>query len=205
MMMEKLAILLILVMLFILIIIVGLLSVLVYKLLKAPADRVQVTGGVEADNQAHPDSTRPPYHPEILERMKGLQGVKNSRSDLFCPNHANEPGEVMCAICDQLFCKSCIRPFKTLHFCKEHLPLLMRYEWDEVLTLKTSTQSPDEGVRLFDVKKELFQKEDIPTYVETHYKINVDQDHIETYLVLFSVKDKKSDLQDRLRSFLANF
>jgi hypothetical protein len=101
----------------------------------------------------------------------------------------------MCAICDKIFCKACIKPFKSLHLCKEHLPLIMRYDWDEVVTIKTSTQDPEQGVRLYDVKKEIFEEDDIPTYVETHYKINVDQDYIETYLVLFA----QLELIDRVR------
>jgi len=75
----------------------------------------------------------------------------------------------------------------------------MRHDWDEVLTLKTSTTDPEEGVRLYDVKKELFEKEDIPTYIETHYKINVDQDYIETYLVLFAIKEKTEELKDKFK------
>lgn len=200
--MENIAILLIVVMLFILIIIVGLLSVLVYRLLKQPQPGLTITRNEQSGDAPHPDISKSEFHPAILERLKDLEKVKTKRSDLFCPNHPEEPGEVMCAICDKIFCKSCIKPFKSLHFCKEHLPLIMRHDWDEILTLKTSTQHPEEGVRLFDVKKELFQKEDIPTYVETHYKINVDQDYIETYLVLFGMRERKEELQERLKSFI---
>lgn len=190
--MENTAILLIVITLFLLVIILGLLTALIYRMVKQNPDIIK------ADK--HPtENTRSEFHPAILDRMKDLEKVKPRRSDLFCPNHSDEPGEVMCAICDKLYCKSCIKPFKTLHFCKEHLPLIMRHDWDEVLTLKTSTTDPEEGVRLYDVKKELFEKEDIPTYIETHYKINVDQDYIETYLVLFAIKEKTEELKDKFK------
>ena len=196
--MENTAILLIVITLFLLVIIMGLLTALIYRLIKQNPNTIQ--------SQKPPVKTGPEYHPAILDRIKDLEKVKPRRSDLFCPNHTEEPGEVTCAICDKLFCKACIKPFKSLHFCKEHLPLVMRYDWDEVITLKTSTTNPEEGVRLYDVKKELFEKENIPTYIETHYKINVDQDYIETYLVLFSVKDKIQELKDKLNnmSFINN-
>lgn len=184
------ALILIIVTLFLLVIIVGLLSVLVFKLLnQKPVTSVQVK---ENSGEApHPDVSRAEFHPEILERMKQLEKVKaKKRADLFCPNHTEEPGEVSCAICDKIFCKACIKPFKSLHFCKEHLPLVMRHDWEEVLTIKTSTTDPENGVRLYDVKKEIFETKNIPTYIETHYKINVDQDFIETYLVLFSIKEE---------------
>ena len=190
--MENTAILLIVITLFLLVIILGLLTALIYRMVKQNPDIIK------ADKRPT-DIARSEFHPAILDRMKDLEHVKHRRSDLFCPNHSDEPGEVMCAICDKLYCKSCIKPFKTLHFCKEHLPLIMRHDWDEVFTLKTSTTDPEEGVRLYDVKKELFEKEDIPTYIETHYKINVDQDYIETYLVLFAIKEKTEELKDKFR------
>lgn len=196
--MENTAILLIVITLFLLVIIMGLLTALIYRLIKQNPNTTQ--------SQNPPLKTGSEYHPAIFERIKDLEKVKPRRSDLFCPNHTDEPGEVTCAICDKLFCKACIKPFKTLHFCKEHLPLVMRFDWDEVITLKTSTTDPEEGVRLYDVKKELFEKENIPTYIETHYKINVDQDYIETYLVLFSIKDKIQELKKKLSdmSFINN-
>lgn len=169
-----------------LVIILGVLAFLVYRLLKQNS---------ENKNSAQ-DPTK--YHPAILERMKEAEKLKPKRSDLFCPNHPDEPGEVMCAICDKIYCKACIRPFKSLHFCKEHIPLVMRHDWEEVLTLKTSTNDPEEGVRLYEAKKNLFENENIPTYIETHYKINVDHDYIETYLVLFAIKEQVEIVKPKL-------
>lgn len=190
--MEKAALILIAIMIFLLVIILGVMSFLIYKLLQQKTSN--------QNDAAVAPTTAPQYHPAILERMKELEKLKPKRSDLFCPNHPDEPGETMCAICDNLYCKSCIRPYKSLHFCKEHLPLIMRNEWEEVFTLKTSTHDPEEGVRLYDAKKRLFQEKDIPTYVETHYKINVDHDYIETYLVVFSIQQHTEIVNKNLNS-----
>lgn len=195
--MENTALILIGATLFLLVIILALLTALIYKLLKQQPPVInqsqQHTG-----EAPHPDVSRSEFHPEILERMKQMEKVKPKRADLFCPNHSEEPGEVMCAICDKLYCKACIKPFKTLHFCKEHLPLIMRHDWEEILTLKTSTTHPEEGVRLYDVKKDLFENQNITTYIETHYKINVDQDYIETYLVLFGIKEEAESIKKKI-------
>lgn len=196
--MENTALLLIIVTLFLLVILVGLLSVIVFKLM----NQKPITG-IPANQPAtgeapHPDVSKTEYHPEILKRIKDLEKLRPKKAHLFCPNHTEEPGEVTCAICERFFCKACIKPFKALHFCKEHIPLVMRHEWDEVLTIKTSTADPENGVRLYDVKKEIYEKADIPTYIETHYKINVDQDYIETYLVLYSIREKVQELKSKL-------
>lgn len=186
--MENTAIILIVITLFLLVIIVGLLSVLIYKVL-----------------MNRPEITKEPiseFHPAIMERMKQLKSLKPRSASLFCPNHPEEPGEVSCAICDKIFCKSCVKSFKTLHFCKEHHPLVMREEWDEILTLKTSTTDPEKGVILYEVKKELFERDDIPTFIETHYKINIDDDYIETYLVLFGIKNQVMNLKEKFQARL---
>lgn len=199
--MENTALILIIVTLFLLVIIVGLLTMLVFKIMKQGP--VVVTKQENDTGEApHPDVSRSEFHPAILERMKGLSKVSPRKSDLFCPIHPDEPGEVMCAVCDTLYCKACAKPFKSMHLCKEHLALVMRKDWVEVLTLKTSTTDPEKGVELFDIKKDLYQRSNIPTYIETHYKINVDQDYIETYLVLFSTLDDQDNLKEKLSQFL---
>ena len=185
--MEKWAYILIALSLFMLVIIIGLLSLLIYKLFKNQS--VPQSSNNHLSNPEDQSKANMEFHPAILERMNDMKKVKAKRMDLFCPNHTEEPGETICAICEQLFCKSCVKDFKSLHFCKEHLPLIMNFEWDEVFTLKTSTHDPEQGVRLYDIKKDLFEKEDLATYVETHYKINVDQDHIETYLVVYAQRE----------------
>ena len=187
--METTALILISIMIFLLIIILGVMSFLIYKLLQQK---------LPTQHSVAPSQTEPQYHPAILERMKEMERLKPKRSDLFCPNHPEEPGETMCAICDKLYCKACIRPYKSLHFCKEHLPLIMRNEWEEVFTLKTSTHDPEEGVRLYDAKKMLFEEKNVPTYIETHYKINVDQDYIETYLVVYAIPENVSLVREKL-------
>ncbi len=195
--MENTALILIAVALILLVLVIGLLAVLIFKIVKNQPP--PPPNNNSSDQQTpHPDISKSEFHPEILERMKDMQKVKPKRADLFCPHHTDEPGETVCAICDKMYCKACIKPFKAMHFCKEHLPLIMKYDWEEVLTLKTSTQDPERGVKLYEIKKEIFEKDDLPTYIETHYKINVDQDYIETYLVVYAQKENKEKLKEKI-------
>ncbi|MFL5786161.1 MAG: hypothetical protein ACJ76H_16195 [Bacteriovoracaceae bacterium] len=186
--MDNLTLTLILVTNFLLVLVLGAFGFLIYRLIKD-----------QKKNSAAPSEESPQanYHPAILERLKEAQKLKAKRADLFCPNHPDEPGEVMCGICDKLYCQNCIKPFKSLHFCREHLPLVMNYQWDEVMTVKTSTEDPEHGVRIYQTKKEIFEKEELPTYIETHYKINIDQDHIETYLVVFAMKEQLEKIRQK--------
>jgi hypothetical protein len=194
--MEKTTLILISLTLLFLVLIIGLLTFLIFKMFK------QNQNSMHLPHQAGPQLPSA-LHPGILERLKEVEKIKSNRSELFCPNHPEEPGEVMCGICDHLYCKACIKPFKSLYYCKEHLPLIMNNEWEEVLTLKTSTEDPERGVKLFDVKKQIFEQDREPTYIETHYKINVDQDYIETYLVLFAIKKDIARLKNKIHDLLS--
>ncbi len=189
--MENTALILIVLTNLLLVVVLGVFGFFIYRLI-----RDQKSGS----NSNTPVKTgdEPEYHPVILERLKEAKKLKAKRADLFCPNHPEEPGEVSCGICDKIFCHSCIKPFKTLHFCREHLPLVMNHQWEEVITVKTSTQDPEGGVRIYDIKKEIFEIEDLPSYVETHYKINVDQDIIETYLVVFAMKEQLETIRAKM-------
>lgn len=168
----------------ILVIVLGGFGFLIYKLLKDQKSVAPPAPPVQAPPTAPLDPTS--FHPEIVKRMQYLEGVKAKRAELACPNHPSEPGETVCAICDLHFCHACVKPFKSMYLCKEHFPMVMASEWGEVITVKASSADPEKGVKLYDLKKELFRDCDVPAYVETHYKINVDQDAIETYLVLFA-------------------
>jgi hypothetical protein len=185
--MDSLTLILVAITNFILAIILGLLCFFIYKFYRKGFN----SGASEAP-------VAPQYPPEIIDRIQDLKAIKKPRSELFCPNHPDEPGEATCAVCDHLYCRSCIRPFKSMQLCKEHFPLLMQHEWVEVITLKTSTQEPAEGVRLYEIKKSLLADSQLPTFVETHYKINVDNDYIETYLVLFCIEEQRSQVEERL-------
>ncbi len=168
--------------------IAALLGVLVYFIVRLVKE--------DRGRREEAQSKGPAYHPEVEGRINELKTLRPVSRDLFCPNHPDEPGEAQCAICDELYCKVCIRPFKSLHYCKEHLALIMRHDWVEILTLKTSTTDPEEGVRLYDRKKLVFREHGLPTYVETHYKIDVDSDHIETHLKLFAIDEQAPEIKE---------
>ncbi len=143
-----------------------------------------------------------PYHPEIQKRLDELSFTSPYKDDIFCPYHPQEPGEVQCGMCARFFCPKCVRPMKSIYFCKEHMALYLRSQWQEVLTLKTNSNDPEGGVRLYEQKQELFTTQQVPTYIETHYKIDVDGDYIETYLVLFAQEDQLTEVQKYFQEFI---
>lgn len=179
----------------VLLLVLGFLGFLIYKLLK---DRQTPT------TQAAPTTTtnKPEnsYHPEIQKRLDELKFSKVTTENIFCPYHPEEAGEVQCGICHKYFCARCVRPMKSIYFCKEHMALFLRSQWQEILTLKTSSEDPEAGVRLFEKKLEIFKDKQLPSYVETHYKIDVEGDYIETYLVVFAQEEQIEEMKKLLET-----
>lgn len=166
---------------------------LIYKLIK---DR-SIANTTEAENTPTPIAKiTTKLHPDIKKRIDELEFTNPVPEDLFCPYHPQEPGEVQCGMCARYFCSKCVRPMKSIYFCKEHMALYLRSQWLEVLTLKSSSDDPEAGVRLFEKKNEAYLQKQIATYVETHYKIDVDSDFIETYLVLFAQESQQEEVKN---------
>ncbi len=186
--MENTALLLIVVTNMFLVLIVGVLVFFVYKMIRLNQTKVE-------------DPLLAKLHPDALARITELKKLK-PRVSYVCSNHPDEPSENTCAVCNRGFCIACVKPFKAMHVCHEHYELVMNTNWEEILTVKSSAKDPERGVKLYEVKKELFTKEDIPTFIETHYKINVDHDFIETYLVLYAQPEQSEALKLKFKDFI---
>lgn len=139
------------------------------------------------------------FHPEIKKRMSESQKLKEKLIlEANCHLHPSEPSEAACAICDDYFCKSCIKTYENKNFCKEHSSLFLNYKWKDVFTLKSTPNDPEAGVRLVEWKKEIWKKESTPLYIQTHYKIDVDGDEIESWVVLFAPEIEADKIKSRL-------
>jgi hypothetical protein len=141
-------------------------------------------------------------HPEIKRRMLEARSLKAKQHiEASCHLHPKEPSEGSCAICAEYFCKSCLKPQQSLLFCREHLNLYLNSQWSEVCNVKSSPTDPEAGVELIDWKKKLWDSEGTPTFIQTHYKINVDGDQIESWVVLFAREKETDEVRKRLGKF----
>jgi len=139
------------------------------------------------------------YHPDIKKRMLEVNKLKQKLIlEANCHLHPQEPSEAACAICDDYFCKSCIKTYENKHFCKEHSMLFLNFQWKDVFTLKSTPDDPEAGVRVVEWKKKIWKNEAIPLYIQTHYKIDVDGDQIESWVVLFARESEEVAIKERL-------
>lgn len=179
----------------VLIMMIGL-GILGYRLLR---DRRQ-QGGTEAPS-AVPDDAMARFHPEVRKRMEEAKFVKKKAMiEATCALHPQEPSEGSCAICAKYFCANCLKTHGTLSFCREHLNIFLSSEWHEVYTVKSTPENPEAGVKVVEWKNNLWEEEGTPLYLETHYKINVEGDLIESWVVLFAREVEKEVVKKRLHS-----
>ncbi len=168
-------------------------AILTWKLLR------RGSGTLEAAPATSAAASESRYHPAIRQRLAEAQlAAAHQVSDSMCALHPQEPAEGSCAICDRAFCRVCLKPHRTLLFCREHLNTFLSAPWSEVHTVKSSTTDPEAGVRLVEWKKTQWHTQGIPLFLETHYKINVDGDMIESWVVLFAREVDREAVKERL-------
>lgn len=142
-------------------------------------------------------------HPDIKLRLSEVKTAKRKlRAEATCVVHPKEPSEGSCAICSQYFCQSCLKPQQSLLFCREHVSIYLSSSWVEVHSVKSNPHDPEAGVELVEWKKRLWDSENLPTIIQTHYKINVDGDQIESWVVLLAREKEVTDVKERLANSL---
>lgn len=107
-----------------------------------------------------------------------------SDSTIFCHHHEKTQSVGDCLICEHSFCKDCLKEIEGLHFCPEHISLYVNNKWASITNQKTTPKNPQDGIYIYDFKKKNWQENQIPSYILTHYKINIEGDYIESYIML---------------------
>lgn len=189
--MDHVLLTLVVVLLVVLIILMGSIVFLGFKLLKEhSAVKVNTPPSSETDK----------FHPEIQKRMNEAKKLKEQLMiEATCHLHPKEPSEGACAICDKHYCKSCLKAHENLLFCREHVNIYLNFKWSDVFTLKSTPDDPEAGVRVVEWKKKTWEELSIPLFIQTHYKINIDGDQIESWVVLFSRETDKDEVSRRLK------
>ena len=103
-----------------------------------------------------------------------------------------------CHICNQTFAEKDIFVTDDLPFCQDHYYVYKNNDWDLYQEVKSNADSPEDGVKLYEYKIQLFHKEGIPSIIKSDYSI--DGNSISTILKLYIHKE---DL-NRIKKGLVN-
>lgn len=91
-----------------------------------------------------------------------------------------------CNICNQTFDENDIFVIDDLPFCQDHYYIYKNGDWELYQEVKSSADSPEDGVKLYEYKIQLFHQEGIPSIIKSDYSL--DGDSISTTLKLYVQK-----------------
>jgi hypothetical protein len=118
-----------------------------------------------------------------------------------CHNHKDQPTIGACLICEDVFCEACLIEHEGMFFCRDHFKTYAGNRWKQITDLKTTPNTPEEGMFIYDYKREQWTKRNIPSFILTHYKINVEEDLIESYIQLHVRVEDEAEFEKGLSAF----
>lgn len=152
----------------------GVMIFILYRLLNTPK---QVPTDV-----TYPDLAR--------EKVKPSMPIIDEK--YYCTHHKDAPSVGACLICEEVFCVDCLVDHESMHFCKEHFRVFANYKWKQITDTRTTPDTPEDGLYIYNFKRELWLNKSIPSFVMTHYKINIENDFIESFIQL-NVREEDVD------------
>jgi len=121
----------------------------------------------------------------------------------FCHNHPDLPSIGSCLICEDVFCEQCLIEHEGLYFCKDHFRTFASNKWKQITDVRTTPHTPEDGLYIYHFKRHLWIDRKKPSFVLTHYKINIEEDFIESFIQLNVVEDEAEKLADEIEKFKA--
>lgn len=138
--------------------------------------------------------------PSLKPKLKepSLHSIKPTEIKGHCFQHEDEKSVAVCSICEQEICDSCLRHVDHLNFCPEHYDDYTQNEWTAITNQMTTPDTPHAGIYIYNFKRDQWQKKKVPTYILTDYKLNMEGDFIESYVMLHVRKQDEVTLRKLL-------
>lgn len=121
-----------------------------------------------------------------------------------CKNHENKNSVGICAICEEEYCVSCLKQIDKVNLCPEHFNTFADNIWHPITNQRTTPDEPEDGVYIYKFKKHLWNEKGIPSYILNEYKIQVENDYIETYVQLHVKENDQEALKKEISKFKGN-
>lgn len=139
----------------------------------------------------------------IIESSKKLRILANETvvEKYFCENHPDSPSTGSCLICEEVFCEKCLIEHDSLYFCKEHFKTFANNRWMQITDVKTTPNTPDDGLFIYHFKRQIWREHETPSFVLTHYKINIEEDFIESFIQLNVIERDAEKLTKEIEDY----
>ncbi len=125
---------------------------------------------------------------------------KETLKEIMSQTNKNEKKIVaLCNVCETELEEQDHFEIDNLHFCKEHYNIFIKNEWSEISNQKTTADTPEAGIYIYNFQRDLWHSEKIPSFIVCEYKIDVNTDQIETYVKLNVIDKMATQLEERLK------
>ena len=146
------------------------------------------------------------FQPTLTSSNEKAAKIKNLSEEVvfekfYCENHPDIPSVGACLICEDVFCEKCLIEHDSLYFCKEHFKTFANNKWKQVTDTRTTPNTPEDGLYIYHFKRHIWKDQNIPSFVLTHYKINIEEDFIESFIQLNVVEDNAEKLLADIEKF----
>lgn len=124
--------------------------------------------------------------------------VKPSDSESLkyvCAFHPERDPVGVCAICESACCEACLREWEHLNFCSDHIKLYAAHKWEPITNERTTANTPETSSYIYDFKKRMWSQ-GVPSFIVTHYRIEIESDVVESYVQLFVKLEDKDSLSN---------
>lgn len=147
-------------------------------------------------------STTPASPAEILPKVEASHEEDDSMDPILenCDQHPDERAVAICSVCKTALCETCVRQDDNINFCGTHFRTYISNEWVELTSVTTTANEPEKGIHVYHFQEELWNKEKLPTFIVTHYKIDVTDDQIESHVKLMVRKDDEEELKAKFNN-----
>lgn len=125
--------------------------------------------------------------------------ITNKISQMLEKNKTKERILGLCSICEKELVENDYFNVESLHLCREHFNTYSASDWIPITNERTTSETPEKGVYIYNFKKKVWKDDKIPTFILCEYKIDVTNDLIETYVQLYVQKERELDLRERLQ------
>lgn len=117
---------------------------------------------------------------------------------MMCVNHPERQAQGVCAISQETICETCIREDDGLVISVDHFRTYLEAQWVIIEKVKATPDDTSASAHIYRLKNRLWSKEEIPTLVSTHYKIDVETDQIESHIHFLVREQEREELQAQL-------
>lgn len=162
---------------------------------------------LQKENKPQPVVVAPVVQEPIIVNTKKSHLAKYVEEPVvekyFCNNHPEAQSIGSCLICEDVYCEKCLVEHEGLYFCKEHFKIFANNKWQQITDVKTTPDTPIDGLYVYHFKRKIWKENNVPAYILTHYKINIENDFIESFIQLY-VREQEADKLSNDISFFQN-